>query len=391
MSTNIVGKRAHEASKTTKKSKHVVFLINSLAGGGAERVMVSISSQFVADEVYGQISLVLLDRAEIKYQPDPSLDVHILNAGGGLIKSLWKGYWLLRELTPDVCVSFLTRSNIINVMCSLLLGYEAIISERAYTSGHRGTGRPKYITNALVRRLYPLAAHVIAVSEKIKFDLARNYGVSESQISTIYNPIDHVKIDQCSKEPTDLVVGGPYFVAMGRLIESKNFATMIQGFAFSCSNSKLVILGDGPLKPTLMAIATKAGVAHRIIFGGFQTNPFSVIAHARAFLLTSNAEGFPNSLLEAMSLGVPVVATNCNSGPSEILDDVREIDVNGVYRAKYGLLIPTNSAKYLAEAINMLEDEHLRESYAELSRLRGQSYTLKRAACLYQETIDRCP
>jgi N-acetylgalactosamine-N,N'-diacetylbacillosaminyl-diphospho-undecaprenol 4-alpha-N-acetylgalactosaminyltransferase len=122
-------------------------------------------------------------------------------------------------------------------------------------------------------------------------------------------------------------------------------------------------LGEGPLAADLQRLGSELGLDDRLVFGGFLRNPYSVIGRAGLFMLTSNHEGFSNSLLEAMSLGVPVVATDCRFSPAEILQ-ARSPSAGAVSRGRGGLLIPQGDEDALVSALAMLRSSELR---AELS------------------------
>src|SRR5206468_11188612 len=142
-----------------------------------------------------------------------------------------------------------------------------------------------------------------------------------------------------------------------RLVPNKNFAMLIEAFARSGITGKLVILGDGPERPVLTAKIKALGLSGRVMMPGFSANPFPTLRRAEFFVSPSNAEGFPNSLLEAMSVGLPVISTNCPSGPSEVLADLPRGQVAaGVSFAEHGILVSPDDPAAMAEALRAMMD-----------------------------------
>jgi N-acetylgalactosamine-N,N'-diacetylbacillosaminyl-diphospho-undecaprenol 4-alpha-N-acetylgalactosaminyltransferase len=145
----------------------------------------------------------------------------------------------------------------------------------------------------------------------------------------------------------------------------------------------LVVLGQGPELEVLKELATQLGVADRTIFAGFQANPFPIVANADAYVLPSNGEGFPNSLVEAMCLGVPVISTNCQTGPSEILEDVADLDVKRVHRARFGILVPINEVAAMADAIRLATAAENQPRLANQAIAGASRYGLERTIAAY--------
>ena len=161
-----------------------------------------------------------------------------------------------------------------------------------------------------------------------------------------------------------------------------------QGLGIGAQPERLVILGEGPERGALEALAASLGIAGRVDMPGFVANPFAVVARARAYAMPSNAEGFPNGLVEAMACGVPVVATNCASGPSEILADRARETISGGIDVDAGALVPTDDVPAFAAALRRLLAEPHRSECGKHARTRSLAYGVERAAANYWARIE---
>lgn len=365
--------------------KRVVFVINSLTGGGAERVvtvMLKNSADFLQRH---EVHLVMLDREPDAYAPPEGVVIHRLDTGRSLAKSVSKLGGLLRRLKPDVVVSNLTRSNFANIASSFLLRHKTIITEHAQTTGHHKSALAK----AMVRFLYPRANRVIAVSRGIYDDLVANFGVKPARIIAIPNPIDTALIRQRGGEAPAVAIEGPYVLGMGRFVESKNFALLIDAFAASRFEGTLALLGDGPLRETLAARIAARGLGDRVKLLGFQSNPYPFIKGAKAYILPSNGEGFPNSLVEALALGTPVISTDCDSGPAEILNDASRSNDQTMRPVKYGVLTPTNAVAPMAEAIDYATKPDVGAELSRVAVLGADRYDFEETIRRYWREIEQ--
>ncbi|SIR11747.1 Glycosyltransferase involved in cell wall bisynthesis [Rhizobium sp. RU20A] len=366
----------------------VVFMINSLAGGGAERIMARLVANSTEWAGRYEIHLVLLDEEKAAYDLPEWVTVHRLDTGFSLTRGVWRAVALMWRLRPAVCLSFLSRSNFINVIAARLLGYKAVISERVNASSHHSKTLSGKLARFLTRFLYPHADRIVCPSAGIAVDLVENFAVADGKNVVIPNPIDTDRIWQLSKEAVTAPTERPYIVAVGRLVENKNFGMLLNAFAMADTYLDLVILGEGPLRQELQTQVGELGLQGRVHFPGFASNPFPIISNAFAYALPSNAEGFPNGLAEAINLGVPAISTNCLSGPSEILDDKGSIAVSSVYKALYGVLVPVDDAFAMAEGIKLMTDETIRRHYAAQALQGATRYRLTPAINAYWQVIE---
>jgi glycosyltransferase involved in cell wall biosynthesis len=365
-----------------------VFIINSLAGGGAERVMCTLLRASQDELRDRQLVLLLLDREASMYDVPRWIDVEQLDCRHSLVRSLWSVWRAIRRLKPDLAVSFLTRANVANVIAAKALGIPAIVSERVNTSSHLGRGLGGSLARFLVKATYPRACSVIAVSQGVADELSAAYGVPGERISVIANPIDLDEIRAQAEAGEAIAVEGPYAVTMGRLMPNKNFGMLIDAFARAGTPGKLVILGEGPERPALTAKIQALGLGDRVLMPGFSANPFPTLRRAEFYVSPSNAEGFPNSLLEAMSVGLPVISTNCLSGPSEVLAGLpREQVAPGVTFAEHGILVSPDDPAAMAEALRAMSDPERRRRYGEKAPKRAADFGVARARDAYWSII----
>jgi len=197
-----------------------------------------------------------------------------------------------------------------------------------------------------VRRFYPWADGIVAVSQGAADDLARTAGIPADRIQVVHNPIVTPELGELAAAPLEhpwFEPGEPPVVlAVGRLAPQKDFATLIRAFELARQErpARLLILGEGPERPGLEALAADLDLGGSFDLPGRILNPYPYMVRAGAFVLSSRWEGLPSVLIEALFCGVPIVATDCPSGPMEILEG-----------GKYGLLVPVGDVGALAEGI----------------------------------------
>jgi glycosyltransferase involved in cell wall biosynthesis len=259
-----------------------------------------------------------------------------------------------------------------------------IATERNTTtaSTRRGTKWKRRYLPALLRRAYPMADAVVAVSDGVADHLARTTGLPRAAIRTIHNPVVGPDLPALAAEPVDhpwFRPGGPPVVlGVGRLVAQKDFPTLLRAFAAVRRRrpARLVILGEGTAaaRGALRSLAAELGCADDVDLLGFVANPFAYMARASAFALSSLHEGLPGVLIQAMACGCPVVSTDCPSGPAEILDGGR-----------YGELVPVGDAEALGEVV-------LRALAApperDLLTARADLFSVDRAAARYEALLD---
>jgi glycosyltransferase involved in cell wall biosynthesis len=291
----------------------------------------------------------------------------------------------LRRERPRGLVAAPTDLNLGALWARRLAGVPTriVISERVHLSTALKDSSPwrqRYFPN-LVRRCYPMADAIVAVSAGVADDLARSAGLPREAIRVVYNPVD-ADFPERATEPLDhpwfFSGAPPVILGVGRLTAQKDFSTLIRAFARVRAErqARLVILGDGrpDVHAELRALATSLGCAADVDLPGFVLNPFAYMARAGVFALSSAWEGFGNVLVEALACGCPVVSTDCPSGPAEILDGGR-----------YGALVPVGDDAAMAKAI-LATLAHPPER--SVLAARGAEFSVDRAIALYEDALQ---
>lgn len=369
----------------------VLFFISSLAGGGAERVMVEILHYLDKSKI--EPVLVLL----YPYQDSPYLEklpsnikIRVVHRKSDSpfqkIKQLISFIKVVCNEKPNTILSMLTHNNIMAIIAGIILNKKIIVSEHSTLSEVIKTKEGARILGLsvpiLVKRLYKHSHKIIAVSEGIKSDLVEQFSISQYKIEVIYNPLDLKNIYKASTEQLEskfIEDNLPYVIAMGRLIWQKGFDILIKTFSRVLRefDSRLLILGEGPEREALEKLCKDLRIADNVHLIGFQKNPYKFLSKADVFVLSSYYEGLPMVILEAMACGAPVIATDCKSGPREILD-------NG----KYGILVPTGDVDSLAEAILLiLNDKRLQYEYSVKGKERANFFSAERIIKQYEDLI----
>ncbi|HEY7798640.1 MAG TPA: glycosyltransferase [Hyphomonadaceae bacterium] len=367
--------------------RRIVFIINSLGPGGAERVMNNLLHMTPADD--WEPHLILLDREREHRTPPDFVQVHRLDCRMSLLPSIRQLRGKLKEIGPDLIVSFLVRANVAAVIAGRGIA-PVIISERSQLSTHlaeRHTGLKHWAAVAMPRLVYRHADHIIAVSEGVRSDLIRNFDVPAMRVEAIPNPFDLDRITSDGREQPEFPLPPRFMVGVGRLTAAKGAQDLVEAYALAKPDVPLCLLGDGPDRQQLEARIAELGLTGHIRLLGYAKNPFAIISRAELFVSGSHCEGFPNAMAEAMALGLPVIATDCPSGPAEILEEVETTGTTSIYEAKNGLLVPVKQPRILAEAMLRMADPERRQHYAFVARRRMEDFRIDTIAARYWRTF----
>jgi glycosyltransferase involved in cell wall biosynthesis len=331
------------------KDKIALFL-PSLVGGGAERVMVNLANNMAAKGV--KVDLVVA-HAEGAYKNQVSPQVNIIDFKvERSLASFPKLIGYLRREKPKALISALEHTNVLSIWAKRLafVPTKNIITEHisssliSYAAGY--TPSKLRATLYAMRFSYPLAEKIVTVSQGVADDLVQTIGIDKSKLEVIYNPVLNETMFEKAEQPIDhswFQPGQPpVLLGVGRFVPQKDFPNLIRAFALLRKKqmARLVILGEGELRPQLEALVKELGIEADVQLPGFNDNPYGYMKRASVFVLSSVLEGLPTVLIEAMALGTPVVSTDCKSGPKEILG-----------ASGYGTLVPTQNPEALADAI----------------------------------------
>ncbi|MFU1993389.1 glycosyltransferase family 4 protein [Priestia megaterium] len=331
--------------KKDVKRKRIVFLIGSMRRGGAERVISILANHYVRNDWYVDI-LTLLDNTN-DYKLDNRINViSIAEEGKSRIKQFPTWLKSIRRYIsinkPDRVVSFIARINIITLLSCIGLKQKILISER---NDPRADGRSSIITLA-TKVLYPLADRVVFQTHWAKACFSKKI---QNNSIIIPNPVNvELEVSKNTKKKK--------IIAVGRLVAQKNHKLLIRAFKLvhdKFPQYDLYIYGEGHLREELTSLIKEQGIEQSVFLPGQVANIHEKMAESEIFVLSSNYEGLSNALLEAMSIGLPVVSTNC-AGSNEVIRD-----------RENGLMISKGSERELVDAISQLiTDAELREKIA---------------------------
>jgi glycosyltransferase involved in cell wall biosynthesis len=309
-------------------SGRLTLFLPTLDDGGAEHVMLQLGASFVARGL--AVDLVVgVPGGPLEPRIPPGVRVVDLAAPRTTRALPGLARYLARE-RPSALLSTLEHANVLAVWARalarsrtrLVLREANVLVPDAEMHGVR-----PYLLRALMRRFYPWASAIIAVSKSVAASLIDGLGLSPAQVRTIYNPIVTPDIASRAAEPLDdpwFALGAPPVVlAVGRLAPEKDFATLLRAFARlrAARAARLVILGEGKERGALEALAHELGIGGEVRLPGFEPNPFRYMARAPVFALSSIYEGLPGALIQAMACGCRAISTDCPGGSREVLED----------------------------------------------------------------------
>lgn len=337
----------------------ITLVISSLSCGGAERVLVLMAQGFI-DQGH-EVSIVTLSAKNTDFYQLPAecsrLALGIMGSSSGLseaIKNNIQRVTLLRQAVessaPEVVISFLRITNITTILALLGTKYPLIVTE------HNDPQVFSYgmLWETLRRLTYPFCDSVVSVSKGVDEGFA---SLPKSKRAVIYNPIIVKDDGQVDKLPQEVDPAKNWLVSMGRLTEQKGFDLLLQAFqqiAPKYPNWQLLIMGRGELRQELEKMRDDLGLSGQVIFTGALSNPFTVLKQGKLFVMASKNEGFPMAHGEALACGLPVIATDCPSGPREMIR--HNVD---------GLLVPNQDIAAFSSAMDsLMSDPEKREQFA---------------------------
>lgn len=355
----------------SSKKTRVLFFRPSLARGGADRVTVTVMQHL--DRSLYDVELVLLQKTGPFVEEVPD-DVTIHELGGRVWTSVPPLLRLLRQRQPDVLFSTSSGTNVPAAMAKFFLRdkVRVVVSERNMLE-HGNLTPKRRLMIWLKKMVYPQADQITALSEGVKRDMVEKLGLAPERISVLYNPVVDDDLPVAAAAPLDhpwFVEGAPpVILGVGRLVPQKDFATLIRAFARVRAEreARLLILGEGPLRSDLEALVEDLGLTGDVLLPGFDKNPFRYMARSALFVLSSIHEGLGNVIIQSMACGLPVISTNCPSGPDEIITHEED-----------GLLIPMRDPDTLADAIlHLLGHPEEKAALAQKARRSAQRFRVE--------------
>ncbi|HIP94136.1 MAG TPA: glycosyltransferase [Leucothrix sp.] len=325
--------------------KKIALVIADLALGGGQRVTINLANALSKEY---QVSIVIFQNDDIHYKAPGALinlDCPPQNSIPGKFVNVFKRAYKLRKLFKkekfNYVYSFMETANFPTAMAC----------PKAALSVHCNPKTWSLYESILVRLTYARAKNIVAVSDDVSGILRSDYGLKN--VSRIYNPVDSKEILEQADKPYQH--SKPYIVALGRYHEMKRYDLLIDAYAQSKLQTEcdLIIVGDGELRDELEAQIKRLDLQDKVHLAGTQSNPFPYLAGAKFLVLSSRTEAFPMVLIEALALECPIVATDCPTGPREI---VRE--------GENGLLVENENAQALSQGMDKLYfDEKLLEHF----------------------------
>lgn len=370
--------------------KKIALFTNYLSFGGTERVISLLCNELTK---YYNVNLIIIYNNNIEFSIHKDVNIVVLTKESFNQKQtlLSKVFLFFRALTNyrkalknnniNTAISFLVLPNLINSYAKILnKNLKTIVSERCYPSMMYASSTFKLLSfRFIVRYFYNRNDLLFSNSIHINQDLMQNFGLSINT-KVIYNPIELSNrvndFENYNDTSEDFKV-----ISVGRLAKQKNHQGTIESFKNLPLKINLEIYGNGPLEKQLKLLTKNLKLEERIHFEGSVKNVLDYLTKGHCLVLFSNTEGFPNVILEAMSVGLPVISSNCMSGPLEILNEnlLVNIEKGNFYKAKYGILVNVNDIKGLSNAIQFLQsNKDVREQYKKSGLERVKEYEVKK-------------
>ena len=401
---------------------HIAFVITNLAGGGAERTLLTLAGGLIGlghrvdilllrpgiryrQEIPKAARLVLSESASealadgeescipaaiCRWQVKGTGKVRLRDAVRLLQAFTWHPLSLpnagmakdtlfiadyVRKETPDCVLPNLPKAKVATLLAKSLLGSFPVVIPVIHSvmENRRLRHRVRY------RILMPDSDHIVAVSEGVRDSVAAKAGVPKERITTIYNPVVAPRLKVPSREvpphPWLAENGPPVILSAGRFTRVKDFPTLIRAFhkLSLMTPARLILLGDGSQWKDLTALVRSLDLEDRVSMPGWVDNPYAYMARASLFATSSRMEGLPGVLIEALACGCPCVSTDCPSGPAEILEG-----------GQIGRLVPVADVDALAEAMRLtLEDPPPKT----LLVTRAEYFSVENAVARYERLI----
>ncbi|MFA5080831.1 MAG: glycosyltransferase [Candidatus Paceibacterota bacterium] len=360
----------------------IALFIATFAGGGAESVFATLAKEFNARG--HNVDLIIGDTSNAVYLHLIPDQVRVINLKARQIRRCLPALIdYLRKNEPDVVLATRAHSCCFAILAKIFSGVKtAVILREASTISSNLRKYPwkkRLLLGFFVRFLYPLADVIIGVSHGVKNDLKEFLKESDQKLYVVYSPIITEDLFVNASQPCNHVWfqhgGAPVILGVGRLAYEKRFDVLIKAFAIvrKFKDIRLLILGEGEERLQLESLVAILKLQKDISLPGYEPNPFKYMSRARLFVMSSDWEGLPGALIQALACGCSVISTDCQSGPREILKNGR-----------MGKLVPVGDINAMALAIG----EALTHEPIQIDRNDLHEYTAKSSVDNYLRLFD---
>lgn len=344
----------------------ILFVVPSLVGGGAERVVTIILSYLDCKRF---LPVLVLAAGGGPFREHVPGDVRVIQFDAKRVRGAMPALMrVIRFERPNVVFSTLGHLNLMVRMARPVLprGIAYVARETNIPSINLYNNERPGMFRFLYRWLYPGFDRIVCQSVDMLEDLARNFGIPRKKCIVIPNPVDTKRIGKLARSgKPDLPNAAVNLLACGKLKDQKGFDLLIRAMTELDAAVTLTVLGDGPLRRNLELLSDRCGVSHRVRFLGFSPNPYPYMAACSAFVLSSRYEGFPNVVLEALALGTKVAAFDCPGDVKAILSGLpgcrlaKAEDPADLARAVREVIDARSESKVLVESVRQRFDAAL--------------------------------
>lgn len=373
---------------------NIAIMIPALGGGGAERAAVLLGDYYYQK---GHRVYFFLAKTHIKTRYTPNgeivktgIDLQFSenDTDVAVFMKLLKASFVIRKLKfkykIHIAISYMEVFNYINILS--YQGEKNIVSIRTVLSERTDLADPVYRAK-FIKFFYPKSHCIVAVSKYAKKDLVNSYSIKPGRVCSIPNALEELEYDM----EKNWQYGNETVIAVGRLDPVKQQEYIIRAFSYVAERNEtanLLILGEGVRRRYLESLCVKYGLEKRVFFLGFRKNIGYFLAHSKLFVMSSKTEGFPNSMIEAMSFGLPVISTDSPGGITEIIGKQENISITDISFQKYGILVPYMTGKVREDdleekeivfgktMLKLLEDDRLYQKYRMRSFKRADDYSV---------------
>lgn len=348
--------------------KRVLFFTHSLVGGGAEKTIINLS-EYINKNVKEIESYICVVYDNEKVHTETSNVVVLQNKTSQGTKKLFKIPVILRQikelkkikkdLNIDVCISFLPGADFLNVWSR---GKEkVIVSVR---------NKESFFASSILKKMYVKTSYIksdliVAISERVKYDVINSFGIKAEKVKVIYNPAPNIMLSgKIDEEFSRMFETKRVIINAGRLTEQKGQRHLIKAFSEVVKvlpDAHLVILGSGELEDELKKLVEHFNISDKVHFTGFVYNPYDFISKAEIFVFSSIVEGLGNVLIETMACRVPIISTDCDCGPRELLAPGTDLNksTSEIEFAEFGVLVPTCNDNNVFNCLELIPNEIL--------------------------------